>query len=215
METVEQNNKITLSQFTYTFVPFAVLLIAAMMVPEAPQILDHHRPLYTIHSLVYYRTVFTIWLAIVFMIPALALFFLPWKSPAKRNYWLLCWTFSYLAYLVHFYYTVGVIFHWSLAEVYAKQGVLIATSNLLDTAWWGFDLILAWFVTSEKKWIRIQRIGVHIYVPLTFFVSSVIIKQGVVRWLGIIMTLAMVFSILLWFLRRKQEPLPVTPGAAV
>jgi preprotein translocase subunit SecG len=214
METAVQRNKITLSQFTYTFVPFAVLLMAALIVPELPQILDYHRPIYTIHSLVYYRTVFTIWLTIAFMIPALCLFFLPGESDKKNNYWLLFWTFSYLAYLVHFYYAVGVIFHGSLSEVYAKQGVLIATSNLLVTAWWGFDLILAWFVKSDAKWIKNQRIGAHIYIPLTFFVSAVVIKQGVVRALGIVMTATMLLSIIWRLIKRKQERIEASPSVA-
>jgi hypothetical protein len=105
--------------------------------------------------------------------------------------------------MVHFYYTIGVIFHGSLREVYADQGFVIATSNLLDGAWWGFDLVLAWFVKSQAKWIRVQRTLAHIYIPVTFFVSAVIIKHGVVRWLGIAMTGAFVLSIL-WRWKKRR-----------
>lgn len=208
MENVDPK-KITLTQFTLTFVPFALLLTAALMAAELPQILDNHRSVYTIQSQVYYRAIFTIWLAMAFMIPALFLFFMPGESDAKNNYWLLCWTFAFLAYLVHFYYTVGVVFHASLAEVYAKQGALIATSNLLDTSWWAFDLILAWFVRSNAKWIKIQRIGAHIYIPLTFFVSAVVIKHGFVRALGIVMTIAILSSIV-WRLIKGKHERPMT-----
>ena len=205
---------VTLGQFTSTFVPFAFLLAAAMMVPEAPQIIEHHRAVYTIEALVYYRAIYSIWLTIAFMIPALALYFLPGDSDRKQNYWLLCWTFGFLAYLVHFYYTVGVIFHWSLREVYAKQGVMIATSNFLDTAWWAFDLLLAWFVSSKAKWIRVQRTLAHIYIPATFFVSAVVIKHGVVRALGILMTLSLLISIAIRLFKRKRGPISISPQAA-
>ena len=204
METYESSKGITLSQFTWTFGLFALLLTAALMVPELPQIIEHHRAVYTIEALVYYRAIYTIWLTIVFMIPALVLHFLPGDSPAKHNYWRLFWTFGFIAFMVHFYYTIGVIFHGSLREVYAAQGFVIATSNLLDAAWWGFDLVLAWFVKSEVKWIRVQRTLAHIYIPVTFFVSAVIIKQGVVRWLGIVMTAALVVSIL-WRWKKRRS----------
>lgn len=217
MDSVEPRRRITLTQFTNTFVPFALLLAAALMAPELPYILDHHRAAYSIDALTYYRAVYTIWLTIAFMIPALALYFWPGDSERKTNYWLLCWTFGFLAYLVHFYYTVGEVFHWSLREVYAKQGVLIATSNLLDTAWWGFDLVLAWFVPSRAKWIRVQRTLAHLYIPATFFVSAVLIKTGVVRWLGILMTAALVVGLLVRLVRRKKQrhaPAAATAGAA-
>lgn len=203
METYDSSKGITLSQFTWTFVLFALLLTAALMVPELPQIIEHHRAVYTIEALVYYRAIYTIWLTIVFMIPALVLHFLPGDSPAKNNYWRLFWTFGFIAFMVHCYYTIGVIFHGSLREVYAAQGFVIATSNLLDMAWWGFDLVLAWFVKSQAKWIRVQRTLAHIYIPFTFFVSAVIIKHGVVRWLGIAMTAALVLSILWRWTKRR------------
>ena len=212
MKSVDSNRHITLSQFTLTFVPFALLLSAAMMVPEAPQILDHHRAFYNIEALVFYRTIYSIWLTMAFLIPAEVLFFLPGDSQRKRNYWLLCWTFGFLAFAVHFYYAIGVVFHGSLREVYAKQGVIIATSNLLDFVWWGFDLVLAWFVKSEAKWIRIQRILAHIYIPITFFLSAVVLKQGFVRGLGIVMTVAILASLALRFIRRKHARLVASPS---
>lgn len=212
MEPVNSRRHITLTQFTNTFVPFALLLCAALIVPEAPQILDYHRAFYNIEALVYYRTIFSIWLTMAFLIPAEVLFFWPGDSPQRRNYWLLCWTFGFLAFAVHFYYSIGIVFHGSLREVYAKQGVVIATSNLLDFAWWGFDLALAWFVKSEAKWIRVQRVLAHLYIPLTFFVSAVVIKRGFVRGLGILMTVAILGTLVLRLLRRRHTRLVVSPS---
>lgn len=214
MDTPASRRHITLGQFACTFVPFAFLLAAAMMIPEAPQIIEHHRAVYTIEALVYYRAIYSIWLTIAFMIPALVLYFLPGDSTKKTNYWLLCWTFGFLAFVVHFYYTVGVIFHWSLREVYAAQGAMIATSNFLDMAWWAFDLFLAWFVSSKAKWIRVQRTLAHLYIPATFFVSAVVIKHGTVRVLGIIMTLSLLIGIAIRLFRRKRGPVSISAEAA-
>jgi hypothetical protein len=214
MDTAVSRPHPTLAQITHTFVPFALLLTAAMMAPEAPQILDNHRAVYTIDALTYYRIIYSIWLTIGFMIPALGLYFWPGESERKRNYWLLCWTFGYLAYLVHFYFTVGVVFHGSLREVYAKQGPIIATSNMLDTVWWGFDLLLAWFVASQAKWIRVQRTLAHLYIPATFFVSAVVIKHGFVRMLGIVMTLTLLVSIAVRLIRHRKAALQSAPQTA-
>ena len=212
MEPLNSRRHITLTQFTITFVPFALLLSAALMAPEAPQILDNHRAFYNIEALVYYRIIFSIWLTTAFLIAAEVLFFWPSDSPQRRNYWLLCWTFGFLAFVVHFYYSIGIVFHGSLREVYAKQGVVIATSNLLDFAWWAFDLVLAWFVKSEAKWIRVQRVLVHLYIPLTFFVSAVVIKHGFVRGLGVLMTVAILGTLALRFVRRRHTRLVVSPS---
>ena len=212
MVSLNSRQHITLTQFTATFVPFALLLSAALMAPEAPQILDNHRAYYNIELLVYYRTIFSIWLTMVFLIPAEVLFFWPGDSLARRNYWLLCWTFGFFALVVHFYYAVGIVFHGSLREVYAKQGVVIATSNFVDLAWWAFDLILAWFVKSEAKWIRVERILAHLYIPLTFFISAVVIKHGFVRGLGVLMTVAILGTLALRFVRRRHARLIVSPS---
>ena len=214
MTPAESRRHITLTQFANTFVPFALLLSVALMAPELPQIIDNHRAFYNIEALVYYRTIYSIWLTLAFLIVAEVLFFYPGDSERKRNYWLLCWTFGFLAFAVHFYYTVGVIFHGSLREVYAKQGVVIATSNFVDFIWWAFDLVLAWFVKKEAKWIRVQRVLAHLYIPMTFFVSAVVIKHGIVRGLGVLMTVAILFTLLLRFLRRRDARLVVSPSRA-
>lgn len=175
----------TLTRFANTFVPWALMLTAALIVPEA------------LPDIAHYRAVFTIWVTMAFLIPALCLFFLPGDSEAKSNYWLWCWSFGFLAMVSHFYFTIAVIFHGSLHEVYATQGPVIATSNFVDLGWWAFDLILAWLVVSDVRWIRYERIGAHLYIPLTFFISAVIIKHGFVRGLGIVMTIALLISLVL------------------
>jgi hypothetical protein len=178
----------TLTRFTNTFVPFALLLAAALFAPEAQQSIAHARAAYTI------------WVTMAFLIASLCLFFIPGESEAKMNYWLLCWTFGLLVLMAHFYFTIAVIFHGSLQEVYATQGAIIATSNFVDLGWWGLDVLLAWLVTRPARWIAIERTGVHLYVPLTFFISAVVIKHGFVHGLGLVMTAALALSLLLcWY----------------
>jgi hypothetical protein len=183
---------VTLTEFWKIFLLFAVLLSAALLVPEARQDLLHSRVIYTI------------WVSLGFLIPAVFLFFFPYGGRRREVYWLLTWSAALLAYLVHFYYTFGVMFHWSLKELYTAQRPIIATSNLIDTVWWTLDVALAWFV-ADRKWIRVQRVLVHLYVPITFFVSAVVIKHGFVRGLGIAMTIGLVLGILVRFISRHHR----------
>ncbi len=124
-------------------------------------------------------------------------------SSKKTHYWLLFWTFSFASYLVHFYYSVFV-FYGSIAAVYEGQGALIASSNFLVTLWWTLDLLLAWFSSSESKWVRIQRGGAHIYITLTFFMSSVVLVGGPVSSaLGMILAASVVICLILRIRAKK------------
>jgi hypothetical protein len=196
------DTRITFEQFSTIFIPFSLLLSAALLVPETEQ------------KLVHGRVIYSIWVTILFMVPALWLQFSRAAGQRARAYWLACWSAGLLAYWVHFFFTVGVIFHGSLAEVYAAQGPLIATSNLIDTAWWTFDVILGWALWDDRRWVTIQRLAAHAFIALTFFISAVVIKHGVVRGLGIAMTAAALvgagLGVARWVQRRRTPA-----GAAV
>src|SRR5581483_9742987 len=75
------------------------------------------------HSLLYYRIVLSIWVAVVLLTVALSFYALA-RPGAPSNYWVLFWTFSYLAYLVHFYWSAGVLYGWNFSEILnSKIGV--------------------------------------------------------------------------------------------
>jgi|SRR5271156_784805 len=185
---------ITLGQFTTAFVPFGLLFTAALVGAETSLDLPHE------------RMVYSVWATMPPMIVALCLFILPSRSQARKNVWLLFWTFAFLLYMVHFYYAVMVHYHASISEVFHEQGAKIAGSNFLDTIWWGVDVILAWIVQRDLKWIRVERLLLNIYLPLTFFVASVVIFKGFVNVLGYTMTAAIVICLLVrlraWWMAR-------------
>lgn len=185
MELLKLRKNISLSEFTNTYVPFGILIIIAIMAAELTQ------------NLTYYRTIYSIWVTTALLIPAICLYILPGESEKKTDYRLLLWTFSFLAYLVHFYYGVFVTFHGSIKEVYLEQGIVIATANFLLTLWWGLDVFLGWFSASNSKWIKIQRVGAHIYIGFTFFIADVVLFEGFIRGLGILMTIAILISLII------------------
>lgn len=192
----------TLGQITATFVPFGLALTAAMMAAETALNLPDQRMIYSI------------WVAQALLIPALYLYFQPDRSQRCQNLWLLFWTFAYLAYAVHFYYAVIIHYHASLHEVWTQQGAKIAGSNFLDTLWWGLDVVLAWTIQRDIKWIRIERLVLNIYLPLTFFVASVVIFKGFVNVIGYTMTAAVLLGVIVrfvawWRAKHGEAPLDV------
>jgi hypothetical protein len=200
-EATTPDTRLTFGRFAAIFIPFALLVSAALLRPEVEEALLHGRIIYTI------------WVTILFMIPSMWLLLSGATAGGALVYWRLCWTTGLLAYWLHFYFTVGGVFHGSLAEVYAAQGPIIATSNLIDTAWWTLDVALAWFVTGPRRWISVQRIAVHGYVAGTFFVSAVVIKHGVVRGLGIVMTAAALVGAVVGVVRHLRARAATRQGA--
>ena len=193
MEMTRARENISLAEWTHTYVPFGILITLALMAAEMAQ------------DLVRQRMVYSIWVALLFLIPAVCLYLLPGVSSKEIHYWLLFWTFSFASYFAHFYYSVFV-FYGSIGAVYEGQGTLIASSNFLVTLWWMFDLLLAWLGSSESRWIRIQRTGAHIYITLTFLMSSIILVGGQVsRALGVLLAASVVICLILRIRAKKAQ----------
>jgi hypothetical protein len=162
--------KLSQTAVTLTFVPFAILLSAALLAAEQSEALDHA------------RLVYASWVSLAFATPALALFVFP--RTRTSAYALLTWTFSLAAYLVHFYYAFGVTYHGSIAATYAGQGPIIATSNFTLTALWIVDVVTSWTIRRELRWLAALRLVARGLVLVTFVVSAVVIFDGFVRVLG-------------------------------
>jgi hypothetical protein len=175
---------ITLTTITTTFVPFGLGVSAALLAAEMTQSLTHARLIYSI------------WVSLALATPALCLYVLPARSEERRGYWLLFWTFSYVAYLVHFYYAFILTYHASIPELYVNQRVLIATSNLIVTALWGIDVLLGWVADPNARSVRIVTAAAHLLVFVTFFASSVLIFGGPGRLFGLAMTAAVAACLL-------------------
>jgi hypothetical protein len=178
---------ITLGEFTASFVPFALLLGAALLAAEATM------------ELGFYRTVYTIWVTTALVTPALCAFSLPGDSARKRNIWVLFWTFSFVTYLVHAGYALFSVYQGSMKEFLAGQGTFPAIINVIFTAWWTLDVLLAWFHTSASRWVQIERVVGHWFIGLTFVASTVFLKHGFVNVIGIAMTLSVVICLLARF----------------
>lgn len=180
---------ITLGAWTASFVPFALLLAAALLAAERAPELDHARMIYAI------------WATVVLAVPPLVLSFGERRDGAYAR---LSWTFAYLAYFVHFYYAFGVQYHWSAALLYAGQGPAIATTNLLFTVLWTADTVVLW-TKPGAGWGRVLHVATRLLFVAEVVMSTLVIFDGFVRVLGALLV-ASVLSAALWaFAHRKKR----------
>lgn len=174
-----------LLDLTLTFVPFGLLLGTALLVPEMSEdpTMD--------------RTVYSIWVTIALVTPALCAFALPDRSQRQRALWRLFWTFAFIAYLVHALYAYFGVYQGSFSAFLAGQGVFPAIINVVFTLWWALDVWLAWFWSDASQWVRVERVAAHVFIGLTFFASAVVLKHGFVNVLGALMTAATLVCLLI------------------
>ncbi len=182
MEIVKSRPNISLAEFANTYVPFGILMIVALLAAELTP------------NLTLYRANYSFLLSTVLLIPSLCLYILPQKSSTKHHYWLLLWTFGWLAYLVYGFYQYLAIAK-GIPGVFAASGSVIVASQVLVALWWALDIALAWLSNSQASWIRVQRLGAYIYISLSFLIASLMGADKFSFWLGIILAIAIVISL--------------------
>jgi hypothetical protein len=155
-----------------------------------------------------HATFFTVWATIFLVTPALCLFPFAGQSALAGRYWLAFWTVSLLAFAIHFYWAVVLVFGNDWSRILNTPRV---SAPRLDTAfaiWWVADVLLAWFYRSDALWIRVQRVGVHLLAFILFFMGAA--REGELllsRVIGYTMAAAVLVAVLIWLWRLR-------PGAA-
>jgi hypothetical protein len=216
MESPKEPSGQSRARFWFVFVLFVFLMGLAHGAADLQARLDAHAaPGLPIHTALYYRVIFTIWVSIIFLTPALC-FHVFSRADAPNSFWRPFWTFGYLAFLIHIYWTVFVTFHLNWAEIFHSQAGMTADPervvehpgpDLFLAAWWGLDVLLAWLVT-DHKWVRVQRGGVHLLAFIMFFGAFTLEAKAsmVAHVLGIVMLIAVAGSFLLSFVIRESDP---------
>ena len=185
--------------------------------PPCPELPCNRTPFLESQRLDLNRTFFTAWAALILIIPALCTFWFRLTSEAAAKYWRAFWTISFVAFLVHFYWSVFVMFGGDWSRIFDKvengRRVTVPVFDTIFTVWWGIDVLLAWLIPSEKGLIRIQRVLVHISAFVLFLLGSV--KEGELNGsnckpicsvaLGIIMGIAVSTSFLIWCIRWLKK----------
>lgn len=132
---------------------------------KAPDILASQR-------LDLHRTFFTIWVALLLVTPALCLFPFRRRSELAARYWLAFWTAALVAFCVHFYWAVVVIFGNDWNRIMTTPRVSAPVLDTVFALWWFADVAIAWLVRSEATWVRVERTLVHVLAFVLFFMGA-------------------------------------------
>jgi hypothetical protein len=211
----------TRSRYLFVFFLFLVLIALAHGAAELQGSVDAKEkaqtPLRTgLHSTLYYRVIFTIWVSALLLIPALG-FFLLLRPGSPGAYWRAFWTASYAAFVLHLLWTIGAMFHFNLYDIFHSQsGVAADPEKTVDNpgpdlflfAWWTLDVVLAWTVSWEIPWVKFQRGAVHLLTFLMFFGATVLApKAGVVAHLiGVAMAITVFICVTVLIVVRQSDP---------
>ena len=195
---------------------FLVLEALAYGGAELQAWLEARGPAAQAHTAAYHLVIFTIWATIVLLTPALC-FHVFSRSDAPNSYWRAFWTFAYLALLAHIYWAVNGTCGGDLVTVFNSKVETPAHPECLVehpgpdfflAVWWGLDVVLAWLVSDNIKWVRVERGAVHLLAFSMFFGAFVLAsKAGIVaHLLGILMALAVVGCFVLRIIVRENDP---------
>jgi hypothetical protein len=150
-----------------------------------------------------HRTFFTIWAALLLVIPALSFFPLKAQSPLASRLWQAFWTVALVAFLVHFYWAVGVIYGFDWDRIRHTTRVSAPILDTVFALWWVVDVVLLWKIRQPARWIEVQRVVVHILAFILFFMGAA--REGELemsRALGYALGLGVLQSVVIWATRR-------------
>jgi len=146
-----------------------------------------------------YQTVFTAWVALILLIPASINFWVRGHSDAAAESWKNFWSVSFAAFLIHLYWAIFVFFEANYFIITSSSRVSAFWPGILVAVWWGSDVILVWTTNEDRRWVRYQRVFIHLVVAAFFIVASVIEGEILMsKALG----LALIFAVLGGILKR-------------
>jgi len=152
-----------------------------------------------------HRTFFTAWAALLLVTPALCLFPFRRSSAKAAGYWLAFWTASYLAFLIHLYWAIFVIFGGDWARISNSPRVSAPVIDIVFAAWWGVDLLLAWAVRDDKSLVKFERVLIYLMAIALFIAGSAI--EGEIwlsKALGFTSAGAIALALFVWIVRHLR-----------
>lgn len=158
------------------FTPFVVVFTAFALLFAGGNVLAELSP-----NLTLARVRSTILLSAVFAIPALWLFLrydFRTAPPLAARYWQLCWSFAFVAYALHAYFSVAVWFGWDFPQIEDRQTRLVAWTNYALLGLWFIDALVA--VTGPGYHVyavRLLRWGTHLLFVVTFVTASLVFRN--------------------------------------
>ena len=156
----------------------------------------------------------TVWLAILGYAIGLALF--AYKRSRSLVAVRAIWTTACLALIAHFISAFHFYHGWSQESAYldtARQTQQVVGLNWGGGLYINYAVLSGWFIDVGWWWLRgidsyrsRERMVVllwHAFLIFIIFNATVVFKDGIVRWVGLVVSLCLVAS---WIMLAKQKP---------
>lgn len=155
----------------------------------------------------HYRVDFTLWVVTVLTTSALCSYIFL-RPGGRSGYWIGFWTGGYLAYLIHVYWKAAEVAVPNSRGLFQDLVWAVGWWGLVLAVWWTVDVILAWTIPSDRKWVQIQRGGLHLFAFAVLFAMTVLasVVDISTRLLGLLMALVVVTCFVLRLVVRETDP---------
>ncbi|MEO0829682.1 MAG: hypothetical protein AAFY03_04400 [Pseudomonadota bacterium] len=153
-----------------------------------------------------YQAAFTGWAALLLLIPTYIGFWFRNVSAVARSVWLAFWTFGAIAYLIHLAFSMFGFFGGDFAWMTSSTRVSAFWPGMIIAVWWPLDALLAHARDETARWIRVQRIVLHVIVLILFVGGSLGTGELMtVRVLGLILLITALGSLVRWVITRGSR----------
>ena len=209
--------------FANVFIPFALLLTGANVCAEAgvnpvPAALagDPHLKGLLAGNPTFARVMYSIWITFLFATPAVGLFLLfdiRRAAPVVHRYWLLLWSFGFVAYAVHSYFATVVWFESDFAQIVERQSLPVVIVNYVLLAAWGIEVIASAAAGQGGGGVWLHRLqwfthllflAAAIVAAVVFYHSGTTPKAGFSLLLGVALIAFAAFAIVGRLLFRSE-----------
>ena len=96
----------------------------------------------------------------------------------------LFWLFAWLAFLVHAYWAVFIIFD-GVADTFRQRGTFIAGVNFFLVGLWTLDVLLLWTLRRPPDWLRKMQLATRTFAFVVFAITLVALRGGAVAYSGL------------------------------
>ena len=156
----------------------------------------------------FHLTFYTAWATFLATLPAFCLVWFRNSIAQAGRYWLAFWTTGFFAMIIHLIIAIGMLYGWDWQHVLNNTvRVTIPIPDLVLTAWWGWDVSLAWRMKHERpNWVRIQRIAIHVLLLFVFLMGF--IKEGELilsRAIGVGAVVALILAVVLGVMTMRKK----------
>ena len=173
---------VRLAEFTAAFLALGALLLWALWQPEFGG------------DLALGRTRLTIWAASILLAPALVFYLFRSLGRGTANLAALFWTAAWVAFAVHAWFAVFVIFD-GVADTFAGQGRVIAGGNFLLLGLWTLDVVLLWLLPERLQPVPLQ-VAIRLLAFAIFAFTLAVLRGGPAQMLGFVFITAVLIAAL-------------------